>query len=102
MNLDEVNKLWYDFQPIKGIAFGLNDSVRIKSGDYAGQIGSVISIISVEQMPIYLIELGKIGLDVQIKQSELEPDYKVSKTPLFETNKQLLKTSHKSCLFETR
>jgi hypothetical protein len=73
MNLDEVNKLWYDFQPIEGITFGLNDSVLIKSGDYEGQSGSVISIISVEPMPIYLIELGETGQDVQIKQSELEP-----------------------------
>lgn len=72
MNLEEVNNLWYNSQPIKGIAFGLNDSVRIKSGDLAGQAGSVISIISIEPMPIYLVELGINGEDVQIKQSDLE------------------------------
>ena len=73
MNLNEVNNLWYNFQPIDGIFFGLNDSVLIKSGDYAGHSGSVISIISVEPMPIYLVELGINGKEVQIKQSELEP-----------------------------
>jgi hypothetical protein len=48
--------------------------VRIKSGDLAGQTGSVISVISIEPMPIYLVELGNNGADVQIKQSELEAD----------------------------
>jgi ribosomal protein L24 len=72
MNLDEVNNLWYNSQPIEGIAFRLNDSVLIKSGDYSGQSGSVISIVSVETTPIYLIELGNTGEDVQVKQSELE------------------------------
>jgi hypothetical protein len=74
MNLEEVNNLWYKSQPIEGIAFGLNDSVRIKSGDLAGQAGSVISIIPIEPIPIYLIELDNNGADVQIKQSELETD----------------------------
>ena len=74
MNLEEVNKLWYDSQPIEGIAFGLNDSVRIKSGDYSGQLGSIISIISLKPMPIYLVELSSNGADIELAQSELEPD----------------------------
>lgn len=73
MNLTEVNNLWYNFQPIDGIFFGLNDSVLIKSGDYAEHSGSVISIISVNSIPIYSVELGINGEEVQINQSELEP-----------------------------
>jgi transcription elongation factor len=74
MNLQEVNERWYNFQPIDGVTFGLNDTVRIKSGDYTGQLGSVISILSVETVPVYLVELGNTGEDIQVKQSELEPD----------------------------
>ncbi len=74
MKLEEVNYLWYNLQPIEGIAFGLNDSVRIKSGEFEGQFGSVISLISAEPIPIYLVELGNDGLDIEIAQSELEPD----------------------------
>ena len=73
MNLDEVHKLWYNFQQIEGITFGLGDWVGIKAGDYTGQFGSVISILSLEPIPIYLIELGTTGADVQVRQSELEP-----------------------------
>ncbi len=74
MILEEVNYLWYNLQPIEGISFGLNDSVRIKSGEYEGQFGSVISLTSVEPIPIYLVELGNDGSDVEIAQTELEPD----------------------------
>lgn len=62
MNFEEVNNLWYDSKSINGVTFGLDDSVRVISGEYAGKSASVISIISIEPIPIYLVELGDGGL----------------------------------------
>ena len=70
MNLNDVNKLWYD-GPVDGISFRLNDCVRIRSGKHTGEFGSVICIESVEPIA-YVVELGKTGLDVVIAESELE------------------------------
>jgi hypothetical protein len=61
MNFEEVNNLWYYSKPIDGITFGLNDSVRINPGEHAGKFGSVISIIFVEPIPIYSVELNDYG-----------------------------------------
>ncbi len=36
VNQHELDNLWLRFQPIPGVAFGLNDSVRIISGEHAG------------------------------------------------------------------
>lgn len=73
MNLNEANKLWYDFQPIEGVLFGLNDYVRIKSGEHKGKCASVISLISLEPIPTYLVELDDFkGGDIKIAESELE------------------------------
>ena len=72
MTLDEANKLWYEFKPIEGVKFGLNDYVCIVSGKHSGNNGSVISLISLGPI-IYLIELGHpSGGDVIIPESELE------------------------------
>ena len=72
MNLDEANKLWYDFEPIEGVLFRLNDGVRITSGKYAGEYASVISLVSLKPVT-YLVELGSENkCDVTITESELE------------------------------
>ncbi len=57
----ELDDLWFSFQPIPGAAFGLNDSVRIKSGEHAGEFVSVISLVWLEPTPTHLIELASGG-----------------------------------------
>jgi hypothetical protein len=69
VDLNEANKLWYMFQPIEGIKYGLNDSVRIISGEHEGETGSVISLTTIEP-PTYLIELSS-GQDIEIAESYL-------------------------------
>ncbi|HVE56561.1 MAG TPA: hypothetical protein VNB22_07010 [Pyrinomonadaceae bacterium] len=72
MDLNEANKFWFNSEPIDGVLFGLNDWVRIKSGEYEGKNASVISLISIEPTT-YLVELGGWqGGDVIIAQTELE------------------------------
>ena len=72
MDLNEANKLWYNSEPIDGVLFGLNDYVQIKSGEFAGEGASVISLISLEPVS-YLVELDlSKGGDLEIAQSEIE------------------------------
>ena len=75
MDLDEANKLWFEFQPIEGVKFGLNDTVRIVSEKYLGEYASVISLVSLEPTT-YLIELASGGGDLTILESELEMEEK--------------------------
>ena len=72
MNLDEANKFWFEFQPIQGVIFGLNDSVRIFTGENAGNYGVVISLMSLEPVS-YLVELSSSPFgDVVVLETELE------------------------------
>ena len=66
-----LDDLWFSSQPIPGVAFGLNDSVRIKAGAYSGEMASVISLESLEPAPVYLVELAN-GTDLKVTESDLE------------------------------
>jgi hypothetical protein len=58
---------------IDGVAFKFNDAVRIKSGEHAGEMGSVVSLLAVEPMPTYVVELSLSGKSLTLTQSQLEP-----------------------------
>ena len=73
MDLKEANKYWFEFEPIEGVLFGLNDSVRIVRGEHAGQVASVISLVSLEPVT-YLVELDWDGGDIVIAETALERD----------------------------
>ena len=72
MNQRELDDLWFSSQPISGVAFGLNDSVRIMSGEHAGELATVTSLMSLEPAPTYIVELGSGGGDVAVAESDLE------------------------------
>lgn len=72
MDLNEANKLWFEFKPIEGVKFGLNDYVHIVGGEYSGSHASVISLILLEPVT-YLVELDlPKGGDVIVLESDLE------------------------------
>ena len=68
----KLDDLWFTFQAIPGVAFGLNDSVRIKAGEHEGEFASVISLVELVPSPTYLIELASGGGDIQLIESDLE------------------------------
>ena len=72
MNQSELDERWFSFQPIPGVAFGLNYAVRIKSGEHAGALASVISLASLEPTPTYLVEIGSSVRDIRVAESDLE------------------------------
>ena len=63
---------WLAGRPVPGVAFNLNDAVRIE-GDwwYAGQSGAVVSLLETAPEPLYLVELGATGEDVRVPQRAL-------------------------------
>lgn len=72
MDLDEANKLWFEFKQIAGVKFGLNDYVQVIKGDYSGNHASVISLISLKPVT-YLLELDlETGGDIIVAESEIE------------------------------
>ena len=72
MNKAEINELWFSFRAIPGVSFGLNDSVRIKSGMKSGEIGSVISLVSLDPIPSYIVELADGEGDIEVVESDIE------------------------------
>lgn len=57
-------------EPVKGVAFLLNDSVRVVGGPHSGSRGSVMSLVETMPAPVYLVELGD-GRYVRLKQGDL-------------------------------
>jgi hypothetical protein len=68
----ELDDLWFGFESIPGASFKLNDSVRIKSGECAGEYAAVVSLLTLEPSPVYLVELSSCGKDVTVAETELE------------------------------
>jgi hypothetical protein len=69
---DELTHRWSTHQPIAGVAFLLNDSVRVVSGPYAGHEAAIITLLQLGPDPLYDIELGD-GRTVSTSQSALLP-----------------------------
>ena len=72
MDQFELERLWASVPGIDGVAFKFNDAVRIKAGEHAGEIGSVVSLLAVEPMPTYVVELSLSGKSLTLGQSQLE------------------------------
>jgi hypothetical protein len=68
----ELERLWASVPGIEGVAFKFNDAVRIKAGEHAGEMGSVVSLLAVEPMPTYVVELSQSGKSLTLGQSQLE------------------------------
>lgn len=57
-------------EPLKGVAFLLNDSVQVVAGPHCGARGAVVSLIDPSAQPTYLVELGD-GTEVRLQQAEI-------------------------------
>src|SRR5688500_14334082 len=68
---EEIQYRWYNAEPIRGVAFLLNDPVVVVTGPHAGNGGFVISLEGREPEPRYLVELGSGAGDLVLAQSDL-------------------------------
>lgn len=56
--------------PIPGVLFEHNDYVQVVAGRHKGQTGSLVSILSLEPEPSFILE-SESGSDLRVLQSEL-------------------------------
>jgi hypothetical protein len=56
--------------PVKGVAFRLDDSVRVTSGPHSGSRGRVVSLVETAPQPVYGVELVDGG-EAQLRQGDL-------------------------------
>ena len=69
MNTD-LFQAFLNRERISGVEYQHNDYVRITDGRHQGKFGSLVSLLSAETEPIFLVELEDGG-DVEIGQSRL-------------------------------
>lgn len=69
----ELESRWITAQGISGVDLRFSDLVRIKSGEHSGQIAEVISLVSIEPQPVYVVVLPPNEKSAMLPQSELEP-----------------------------
>jgi len=55
-------------EPLPGVSFAQNSYVAIVAGEHAGKSGSLISVETLGNDPVYLVELES-GKDVLVPQS---------------------------------
>jgi hypothetical protein len=70
MDRAELDWRWMRREPVEGVAFLLNDSVRIVSGQHAGGSGAVIAVERLEPEVTYRVELRN-GLDIEVAECDL-------------------------------
>lgn len=70
MNRSEIDQRWMSRKPVEGVAFLLNDSVRVTAGPHSNMNGSVISLVDITPQPVYVVELSN-GKDVVLTQGNL-------------------------------
>jgi hypothetical protein len=69
----ELESRWVTAQGIPGVDYRFGDPVRIKSGEYSGQIGKVTALISIEPEPVYVVVLPPDEKSTVLSQGQLEP-----------------------------
>jgi hypothetical protein len=72
VNQFELEKLWVTVHGIPGVAFRFRDGVRVKTGEHAGDTGSVVALLAVVPTPLYVVELSLSGMSLTLPQSDLE------------------------------
>jgi hypothetical protein len=73
MDQFELERLWATVPGIEGVAFKFGDAVRVKSGEHAGEAGTVVALLSLVPIPSYTVELSLSGTSLALLQSQLEP-----------------------------
>ena len=71
MDQQQIDQAWFQFQAIPGIAFKLNDPVRITTGEHQGMLATVITLLQRQPEPVYLVELGATGIELEMPESAL-------------------------------
>jgi hypothetical protein len=68
----EVESRWVTAEGIEGVSYRFSDLVVIKSGEHSGKTAEVISLLTMEPEPVYMVVLPPNEKSVVLPQSELE------------------------------
>ncbi|MDX1538359.1 hypothetical protein [Arsukibacterium sp.] len=72
MNNDiQLHNRWLGGEKLEAFEFMHNEYVRVISGQYSGEQGSVVSIVQIEENPFYILET-EAGKDIEVKETEIE------------------------------
>ena len=69
----DLEKRWTTKEGIPGVGFHFSDLVRIRSGEYSGEVGEVISLHSIEPEVVYGLVLPPNEKFVMLPEHELDP-----------------------------
>ena len=67
----DLGQAFLNREPIPGVNHSHNDYVRVVAGPHAGDAGSLVTVISVEPEPRFILE-AESGHDIEVAQSEIE------------------------------
>ncbi len=70
MDAASLGQSFLDGASIPGVMYKHNDAVRVVSGAYIGAAGSLVTILSLDPEPRFVIE-SAAGPDIQVFQSEI-------------------------------
>lgn len=68
----ELESRWITAEGIPGVNYRFSDLVHIKSGEFSGQTGEVIALISIKPEPVYVVVLPPDETSTVLPQRELE------------------------------
>jgi len=72
MMLDQgVLEHWMAGDTVAGVGFALNEPVVITTGPFAGGLGTVVSLVSLEPESVYTVDLGSGRGNVHLAESSL-------------------------------
>lgn len=70
MNSTDPGQAFLSRERVVGVEYQHNDYVRVIDGPYHGKHGSLVSLLSVDAEPTFLVELEEGG-DIELRQSQL-------------------------------
>ncbi|MFT3758960.1 hypothetical protein [Thauera sp.] len=71
MDTASLCQAFLDRAEIPGVEFWHNDYVRVVSGSHVGATGSLVTVLSLQPEPRFVLELES-GFDIEVHQSEIQ------------------------------
>jgi hypothetical protein len=67
----DLGQAFLNGDSIAGVVYAHNDCVRVVSGPHTGDSGSLVTVLSVDPEPKYILE-AESGRDIEVLQSQIE------------------------------
>ncbi|CAA0113747.1 Uncharacterised protein [Halioglobus japonicus] len=66
----QIYNSWLGGERIDGAKFLHNSSVEVGSGEYAGEVGSIVSLVQLGENARYVVETNS-GQDIEVAENEI-------------------------------